>query len=90
MDGDIRELGERRIAETLRSFKETAQLLSSGEAKLAERYCGRWIGLHTGAVRATGDSLEEVLAALDAGGWSRQEATVRFMEKDPPALILQR
>ncbi len=87
-DADRLVIDESRIAETLRSFGETARLLSSDGARLAEMYSGKWIGLHTGAVRATGDSIEEVLAALDAGGWSRQEAVVRFMEKDPPALIL--
>ncbi len=83
-------IDERRILEVLRSFEETTRLLFSGESKLAETYSGKWVGLHTGKVRATGDSLQEVLAALDAGGWPRQGAIVRFMEKNPTPLILQR
>ena len=77
-----------RVAESLKAFEDTAQLLSSDNPKLCDTYSGKWVGLHTGQVRVSGDSLEEVLATLDQKGWSREESIVRLIEKNPSTVIL--
>ena len=81
-------IDEDKIAESLNVFEDTAQLLSSDDSKLIDHYSGKWIGLHSGEVRVSGDSFHEVLEALDEAGWSREEAIVRLIEKDPSAVIL--
>ena len=81
--GDTREVGD-----ALQAFRKTAMLLSSRYSQLIERYPGQWIAMHSGEVRAHGDSLEYVLREIDEKGLSRDETVVRFMQKDPQTLIL--
>ncbi len=78
----------RKVDSELQAFGTTAALLSSRYLQLTERYPDKWIALHSGAVRACGDSLEVVLKAIDEKGLSRDEAVVRFIQKDPQTLIL--
>ncbi len=77
-----------KVAEDLQAFAKTAQLLSSRYPRMVERYPDQWIALHSGKVRAHGDSLDAVLRELDAMGLSRDQAIIRFIDKEPRTMIL--
>ena len=77
-----------KAIEEMEIFRETVRVLSSSRAQLVERYPRQWIALHSGEVRASGPTLEVVLEKLDAEGFSRDQAIVRYMDPDPKTLIL--
>ena len=87
---NIHELIEdpRKVDDGLRSFRQTAMLLSSRYPRLIERYPDQWIALHSGSVRAHGDSLDAVLQEIDEKGLNRDQTIVRFIQKDSQTLIL--
>ena len=72
-----------KAIEEMEIFRETVRVLSSSRAQLVERYPRQWIALHSGEVRASGPTLEAVLEKLDAEGFSRDQAIVRYMDPDP-------
>jgi hypothetical protein len=76
------------IAASLRAFAESARTLSESHGRLLDRYPDRWVAVSHGAVRADGDSLEEVLDKLDRAGIPRSDAIVRLIEREPRTLIL--
>ena len=55
---------------------------------MVERYPDQWIALHSGEVKAFGDSLDAVLREIDAMGLSRDQTIVRFIDKEPQTMIL--
>ena len=78
----------RKVAEDLQTFRETAMRLSSRHPRMVERYPDQWIALHSGEVKAYGDSLDAVLREIDAMGLSRDQTIVRFTDKEPRTMIL--
>ena len=78
----------RKVAEDLQAFRETAKLLSSRHTRMVERYPDQWIALHSGEVKAHGDSIEAVLREIDELGLSRDQTIVRFIDREPRTMIL--
>ncbi len=81
--GDPREL-DRDMAEFARSHDE----LSAKYEKLLKRYPNQWIAFHSGRVRARAESLEALLEIMDAKGVKRDKAHIRYLDPDPPVVIL--
>lgn len=77
-----------KMAARMKAFQESAALLSSESTRLVEQYPDEWIGIHSGKVRAHGPTFESVLQALDEGGYSRQQAIIRYIESEPRIVIL--
>ena len=78
-----------KVDEELQAFDRTAKCLSEpSHHRVIERYPGQWIAVHTGRVRAHGESLDSVLAQLDSEGLSREQAIVRFIHDKPRTVIL--
>ena len=78
----------RQFYREMESFRESAAVLSSGEARLIEQYPDQWVAVHAGEVRANADSLEAVLQRLDSLGVPRSGTIVRLIETNPPTMIL--
>ncbi len=78
----------RKVDDGLHAFRKTAMRLSSRHPRMVERYPNQWIALHSGRVRAHGDSLESVLREIDEKGLSRDQTIVRFIDKEPRTMIL--
>ena len=76
------------IDRNLQIFRRTAGRLSGRHPRLIEKYHKRWVGLHSGRVRAHGRSLKAVLKGIDAKGLSREHTIVRFIHKEPRTMIL--
>lgn len=77
MLGDLHQLDKE-----MRAFNKSARKLLSTWGKIMEEYPQEWIGFHSGRVRAHGPSIDFVLKELDAKGFSREQAIVRFVETE--------
>ncbi len=71
-----------------RQFRKDARLLSEKHAQLLKKYPNQWVVFYKGKVRAHGDTHESVLAQIDKKGISRENILVRFLDENPPILIL--
>ena len=77
-----------RVAEELREFSKTAMLLSSDGPRMVDEYPHQWVALQAGEVQANTDDFESLLEAIDSLGIPRAETIVRYIDPDPPTLIL--
>ena len=77
----------RKVDAELLEFRKTARKLSN-DPTIAERFKGKWIGLHSGRIRAHGDRMQDVLDQIDAAGYSRSQAIVRYIHDEPRTLLL--
>ena len=77
-----------RVARKLRDFRETAMLLSTQGPRMIDEYPHQWVALQAGEVRANTDDFESLLQELDSKGIPRDETIVRYIDPDPPTLIL--
>ena len=62
--------------------------ISEMYASLLERYPDKWVALGDGDVLAVGDSMDEALNAMEKLGIDRSAAVVRYIDTDPPILLL--
>ena len=81
--GDPQKL-DRDIVEFARSHDE----LSAKYDKLLKRYPNQWIAFYGGRVQARAESLEALLETMDAKGVKRNRAHIRYLDPDPPVVIL--
>ena len=81
--GDLRKL-DRDMAEFARSHDE----LSAKYSKLLKRFPNQWIAFYSGRVQARAESLEALLETMDAKGVKRNRAHIRYLDPDPPVVIL--
>ena len=73
------------VAERLRVFTRDCEMLSRDS--LIKKYDQRWVGVFGGQVQAVAVDLDSLLEELDRIGL-RADAAIRFMDSDPPMLIL--
>ncbi len=78
----------RELASSLMEFSESAKILSGDHARLIEEFPDKWIAVARGAVRAHGDTMEEVLAKVDEARIPRSEVIIRLIEREPRTFIL--
>ena len=84
--GHIGDPGE--VVRSLRRFRRSARILSSGQPRLIDMYDKKWVVVYGGKVAAAGRSLSAAMAGADAKKLPRHEAIVRFIERDRRTLIL--
>lgn len=86
----LRQLGgsAREIAEDLSGFAQSENVLSARREEFVAKYLKRWVGVYEGAVAASAETLDELLAELDRTGVPRRHTAVRFIDNDERALIL--
>ena len=78
----------REVTRSLRRFRRTALILSSGYPRLIDLYDKQWVVAHGGKVAAAGKTLSAAMARADAKKLPRHESLVRFIERDRRTLIL--
>lgn len=81
----VEKLGE--INRALKRFQADVQL-AEREPDSGHGGVPFWLAAYSGAVVAREDSLESLIRRLDEMGIPSAEAACRFVEADPPALIL--
>ena len=69
-------------------FRQTARLLSDDHGRMIDTYPDKWVALHSGAVRVSGDTIESVLDDVDAMDLPRSQVIVRFISTEPRTMIL--
>ena len=78
----------RQLDKDLQAFSKSVGKMFATWGKIMEKYPQEWIVFHSGRVRAHGPSIEFVLKELDAQGFSRRQALVRFVETDPRKMYM--
>ena len=76
------------IANGLREFSKSAELLSSNRPRLINEHALQWIGVYRGEVSATADDLASLMVELERRGIPPGDTIVRFIEKNQRTLIL--
>ena len=85
----LEQIGDPRDVERdLRSFRNTARVLSSSHPRLIDRYPKQWVALYRGRVRASGSTFAAVMAQIDKKGLPREHVIVRFIDKNQRTMIL--
>ena len=79
-----------RLDADLQRFRKDAKVLSSQRTKFAEKYPNRWVAVYGGKVQADADSLDHLLARLDALKIPRGKAVIRHMNQNMRRMILYR
>ena len=80
--------GPKEIAENLRSYRKSAQVLSSSRAKLIDKYSKRWVAIHKGKFVGSASTLQRLLKETDKAGIPRGQILVRHIAKNVRKLIL--
>lgn len=90
IERDVREaLGDlRQASEDLRAYGESVEGFLEQYDRLLESHSGQWVAFYEGAVRVSGQSIEDVLRELDEAGLPRRRIHVRYMDPEPVSMIL--
>ena len=78
----------KRLDAELQQFSKDAKLLSSQYTHLRKKYPNRWVAVFGGEVRADAESLDHLLARMDALQIPRGKAVVRHMSQTTRRMIL--
>jgi len=85
----LRQLGDPKdVDRDLRSFRRSAQVLSSNRPRLIDRYPKQWVALYRGRVRASGGTFSSVIAEVDKKRLPREHVIVRFIDRNQRTMIL--
>ncbi len=79
--------GSKAVFLGLQDFTQRVQLMEARKRELTEKFPDKWVAIHNGEVEV-GDSIEEVLEALDTKGVSRKGVVVEFLTTKPRRLVL--
>ena len=80
--------GPDEIAEELREFSKSAELLSNDRPRLIHEYLSKWIGVYGSEVAAEADDFETLIEKLKEKGVPLGSAIVRLIEENQRTLIL--
>ena len=89
IDEIIRQAGGfEKFESTLREFEELNLRLDSDRAALTEKHPSMWVAMGKNDFFRVGESLESVCEAARERGLGASEYAVRFLDPNPPVLIL--
>jgi len=78
----------KRLDAELQEFRKDAKLLSSKYREFSAQYSERWIAVYGGKVQADADSLDHLLARMDALQIPRGKVVVHYTSQSPRRMIL--
>lgn len=78
----------KRVDAELQKFRKDSRLLSSRRVNLIEKYPKRWIVIYDGEVRADARSLNQLLTKVDELNLPREEAVIRYVDRNLRRMIL--
>ena len=76
------------VSRSLRAFQRSERALSNEHSRLINEYLDQWVAVANRTVIAHGESLEQVLADVDATDTPRANVIVRFIERVQRRLVL--
>ena len=69
-------------------FREAVTRMWNERESLVEKHPDKWVAMGKDGVVSIGDSIEEVLSAVEASGFITSEVAVEFLDANPTTLIL--
>ena len=69
-------------------YANRVRAMEARRSELTWKYPNKWVSMHNGDVVAIGDSLEAVLADMDALGIPRTGAVVKYLDAERRNLVL--
>ncbi len=84
----LRRESGREVASGLTEFSEAAKRLSSDQPRLIDQYPDKWIAVAKEGVRASAETLDDLLSKVDRLGIPRFKLIIRLIERKPRTLIL--
>ena len=78
----------KKVDRELKSFRRSAEVLSSSRQRLLERYEGRWVAVYAGEIVAHGKSIKTLKSKLRKSGTPPEQAIFQLIEKNPKTMIL--
>lgn len=76
------------LLEDLASRTKLSMRMTEMSAGLLAQYPNKWVALGDADILTVGDSMNDALCAMEKLGVERSKAVVRFMDTNPPVLIL--
>ena len=80
--------GFEKFKTTLREFEALNLRMDNDRAALAEKYPYKWVAMGKNEFFEVGDSLQSVCEAARNQGLGASEYSLRFLDPDPPVLII--
>ena len=85
----INELGgAKALMEEMDEYQEIVLRMRKERPHLAADYPDKWVAMGREGLLAAGDSMDQVLAQLEAQGVDGVDVVIEFMDTNPPLLIL--
>lgn len=78
----------KEIADELRAFSKSAQLLSDERENLLGEYHQKWVCIYQGDVAAHAETLDGLMDELDLLEISASNSVIRFIDKNQIKMIL--
>lgn len=69
-------------------FREAVTRMWNERESLLEKHPDKWVAMSKDGIVSVGDSIEEVLSAVEADGFINSEVAVEFLDANPTTLIL--
>lgn len=73
-----------QAAKELRCYSRAAQSLAAQLGALLSEHPQQWVALYDGKAKVFGESLDAVMAKVDAKGFPREQVVVRFLDENAP------
>ena len=80
--------GLEAIRQRSEEFRQAVDFFISQEKVLVAEHPYKWVVVTKDKDVVLGDSLEDVLAEADLGGFRNSDILVRYLDPNPPALLL--
>lgn len=82
-------IGDPKVVDAeLQKFRKDSRILSSRRVNLIAKYPKRWVAIYDGKVQADAMSLKQLLMTMDEQGLPRQEAVIRYVDRNLRRMIL--
>jgi len=76
------------IDQSLTSFRESAQLLSSEHPRMIEQYSKQWVAIYDGEVRARAGTFLGLMSAAAKEALPREHLVVRYIDRNQRTMVL--
>ena len=80
--------GAKALMHEMDEYQEIVLRMRKERPLLASSYPDRWVAMGREGLLAVGDSVDQVLAQVEAKGVRGGDVVIEFMDTDPPVLIL--
>lgn len=76
------------IAAQIDAFTRSADWLSSQHDRLVNEHSQQWVAVYDGELRCSANTLDDLIAAIEAAGLPRGEVVIGHIEAAPLPLIV--